>query len=229
MHLRNPLIVGLCTALFVISAACSDDGGAGSGGEATDDTTDDTGDGSIEVWTATVCMSLSDWIDVIAAIDADAQDAVTLQGTGDRADTGFDSGDTGTGGDVGPAAGRRILVALFGDAADATDDLVQDLEDAGVPDIEDGAELTQLFLENFSNVRDAFVRARDDAADLPVDDAEDFADAAQSILDDIDVASTDVETAFNEASTELDVSEFEEAFADEEACVAIAEAGAAGA
>jgi hypothetical protein len=227
VHLRNALIVGFCAGLFMIGAACSDDGAA-SDDETTDDATDDTGDGSIEIWTATVCTSLSDWLDVIAAIDADAQDAVTLQGTVDRDDTGFDSGDTGTSGDVGPEAGRRILVTLFADAADATDDLVQDLEDAGVPDIEDGDELTELFLENFSNVRDAFIRARDDAEDLPVDDAEDFADAAQSILDDIDIASTDVETAFNEASTELDVSEFEEAFADEDACVAIAEAGGAG-
>lgn len=213
----------------MLGAACSDDGGTSGDDETTDEATDDPGDGSIEVWTATVCTSLNDWIDVIAEIDADAQDAVTLQGTVDRDDTGFDTGDTGTSGKVGPEAGRRILVALFGDAADATDDLVQDLEDAGVPDIEDGEELTELFLENFSNVRDAFARARDDAGDLPVNNAEDFADAAQSILDDIDVASTDVETAFNEASTELDVSEFEEAFADEDACVAIAEAGAAGA
>ncbi|MGH9026704.1 MAG: hypothetical protein ACRDWD_11420 [Acidimicrobiia bacterium] len=234
MRLRNPLMAGCLAGFLVLAAACGDDGGSSDGDDdTTDEATDEPSDGtSIDVWTASICTSLTDWIDAITAIDDDAQDVVGLQGTVETDDTGDDTGfDTGENGNRGsaniePDEARRILVGLFGDAADASDELIEGLEDAGVPDIDDGQELNDLFLENFTNVREAFATARDDAEDLPVDDPEDFTDAAQTILDDIEIASIDVQTAFNEASTELDVDEFEDAFADDEACEGIADAGA---
>jgi hypothetical protein len=222
VRLHNSIVAGCFAGLLVLTAACSDDSGGSA--ETTDAATDAPSDGvPIEEWTATVCSSMLDWVEAIAVIDEDAQDVVGLRGrvgTGDRTgDTGLDTGDTGTGSsDLDPAEAQEVLVELFDDAAAVSDAFVEELEDAGVPEISDGQELADLFVESFGVVAGAFAAARDDSEDLPVDNRAEFEEAAQLILDDIDIASTNVETAFNEADSELDVGEFEDAYADNEAC-----------
>jgi hypothetical protein len=223
VRLRTPVVAGCVAGFLALAAACSDDGGGSA--DTTDEATDAPSDGvPIEEWTASVCSSMLDWVDAIAVIDQDAQDVVGLRsriGTGDRTgDTGLDTGDTGNTGsnDLDPAEARELLVDLFDDAAAASDAFVEELEDAGVPEGDDGEELADLFVESFTVVADAFAAARDDSEGLPVGSRAEFEEDAQLILDDIDVASTNIETAFNEADSELEVDEFEDAYGDNETC-----------
>ena len=188
----------------------------------TDEGTDEPSDGSVNEWVANLCTSLDDWLTNVEAATEDVQDVLSLTGgaggnTGDTGtDTGTDTGNTGNN-DVDLDEQQELLGDFLDTAVSLTDDLIDELEDNGVPDIEDGEEIAEVFLAGFEDARDTFASAREQVDELPTDDPDDFADEVVEIGDEIDVAAIEIQTSFDEAGAEFDTSDLDEAFADEEA------------
>jgi hypothetical protein len=207
--------------LAIGGVACGDDGGsATSDDDTTDEATDEPSDGvSADEWVASLCMSLDDWLANLEEATEDVQDVLGLQGqvgrTGDSGDTGTD---TGGADDVDLDEQKELLVDFLDTAISLTDTLVDEIEDAGVPDVEDGEEIADVFVTSFGDAGDTFEEAREQAEDLPTDDPDDFADEVLEIGDEIDIAAIEIQTAFNELSDDFDTEELDEAFNDEEAC-----------
>jgi hypothetical protein len=223
VRLRNSILATCLAGLFILSA-CSDDGGSQ---ESDDETTDAPSDGvAVDEWVAEVCTSLDEWIGALEAADEELQDVLDLSGTtGRTGDGGLDTGTTGTGtADIDER--KQTLVDFLDDAVAASDKLLDELDAAGVPDVGEGEELAEVFNDGFKAARDALADGLDNAEQLSTDSAADFRDGVTEITDDIDIAFIELQTAFNEAGSELDVDEFDEAYAEEEACEPIRESSA---
>ena len=226
--MRTSWAAGALTAMLAIAgAACSDDGGV-TGGNTTDDSTDEStdepSDDSINAWVATLCTSLDDWITNLELATEDVQDVLNLQGEAGGGDTGTDTGtDTGNTGstDVDLDEQVELLADFLDTSVELTETLIDELEDAGVPDTEDGEEIAEVFLAGFNDARDIFAEAREQVDDVPTDDPEDFEEAVLEIGDEIDIAAIEIQTAFNEAGDDFDTTDLDEAYEEEEACEAL--------
>ena len=107
---------------------------------------------------------------------------------------------------------RDSLQQFVDDAVAATDDLKQEVEDAGEPDIDGGGEVADAFHEAVEDTRSRLETARDDVGEIPADNPEeyraavdDFIASLRSTLEGIDehfedVDAPDLDTALDEAS-----------------------------
>jgi chromosome segregation ATPase len=107
---------------------------------------------------------------------------------------------------------RDSLQQFVDDAVAATDDLKQEVEDAGEPDIDGGGEVADAFHEAVEDTRSRLETARDEVGEIPADNPEeyraavdDFIASLRSTLEGIDehfedVDAPDLDTALDEAS-----------------------------
>jgi hypothetical protein len=108
-----------------------------------------------------------------------------------------------------PESDRDALREFVDGAAAATDDLVQEVEDAGEPDIDGGGDVADAVRSAVTDTRERLEQAKDDVADIPTDNPEDYRAAAddfvaglRSTLEGIDEHSQDVDAP--ELDTALD-------------------------
>lgn len=109
---------------------------------------------------------------------------------------------------------RDGLVGFLEDAIAETDELIGEVEDAGVPAVDGGEDASETLTTAFEDVRVAFEDARDQAAELPTDDQEAFATQAQEL-------GTTVQESLVAIGGELEDQENDElagAFDENEAC-----------
>jgi hypothetical protein len=109
-------------------------------------------------------------------------------------------------------AERDALNRFVDTAVDASDTLVDDIDDAGVPDIENGAEVADTIRTAFEDTRGKIEDAQDKVADIPVDSPGDYRAAADQFVADLrttlegiggrldDVDAPELESALDEAS-----------------------------
>ena len=153
---------------------------------------------SAEKWVKSVCTSLGDWAEDLAA----AQEGV------DRSETDLDQT-------------KDNLVAYLDDVTDATDALLKRLKKAGTPDVEDGKGVVTAFRKGFSQARDTFADAADDAESLDTDDTSQFEEDVVDIQDAIAAGADDIGATFDEADEKYDVPELDDAFEAEPSCSGI--------
>jgi hypothetical protein len=170
--------------------------GACSGGDGTDggETVSAT-----EYATGT-CSAIAGWIDDIQALNTDLQ-------------TNLD-----------PAAGldslKETMVGFLGDVTDATDAVIDEVEAAGVPDVDGGQAAADTVLAALRDSRDVFVDARDRVQGLSTADPAAFAAELETL-------GTDIQTSMSGIGDELDqfdASELEEASQDVPECEQVASA-----
>jgi hypothetical protein len=150
---------------------------------------------SAEKWVKSVCTSLGDWADDLTAAQEDV----------DQSETDLDRK-------------QDDLVAYLEEVTDATNALVKRLKKAGTPDVEDGKGVAKAFRRGFTQARDTFADAAEDAADLETGDRAQFEDDVLEIQDAIRAGADDIAATFDEADEKYDVPELDEAFDDEPSC-----------
>ena len=85
------------------------------------------------------------------------------------------------GGDLTPEEGKEQLSSFFADATDAGETAASEIEEAGVPDVENGEEIAEALSTAFDNVSTALADAQDDVEALPTDSDESFQSAAEAL------------------------------------------------
>jgi hypothetical protein len=159
-----------------------------------------------DAYAADVCGSIGGWYDEInTASTALVQDAGSLT-------------------EEDPSAGKDLVVTFLDDAIGFTDDLIVDLEAAGVPDTESGEETAERLVAGIGDVRALFSGARDDTAALPADDPQAVAAGLQDIGTALQESATAVGANFQEVLGSIEDPELSEAFETAAPCQELSEA-----
>jgi len=109
-------------------------------------------------------------------------------------------------------------VAYLDEVTDATATLLKRLKKAGTPDVEDGKGVAGAFRKGFTQARDTFADAADDAESLDTDDTSQFEEDVADIQDAIRSGAEDISATFDEADEKYDVPELDDAFTSEPSC-----------
>lgn len=148
---------------------------------------------SVDAYASDVCGALAAWV-------KDIQDrAATIT-------EGINPGDA--------KAGKERLAEFIGDTVTGTDNLIEEVEAAGVPDTDGGEDAANQIVNGLEQVRDILVDAQDQIAALPTNDPQAFGQGAQEIA-------TSLQEATGEAAGTIDSMNSEElstAFAENEDC-----------
>lgn len=115
---------------------------------------------------------------------------------------------------ISPQEGKDALAGFLDDAVSASDDLVQEVEDAGTPDAENGEEAANALQSAAQEARDELAEARQDVDDLPTGDREAFGAAASQLGDGVKNALDNLGSGLEDIESE----ELDKAFDEESAC-----------
>jgi hypothetical protein len=180
------------TALLVGVLAGAAGCGGGSGGSA--------GGQSPEAWSTEMCTAVGDWVDEL-------QTRSEALGESTTGATGID--------DV-----RTAFVEFLDDAEARTGEMLDEVEAAGHPDVENGEEIADSLLSELQPMQETLQEARDKAEELP-DDPTAFAQGAQEIGESMQQVSETASTGIDEIDEKYSSSELEQAMNDEPACQGI--------
>ncbi|MBO4207853.1 hypothetical protein [Micromonospora echinofusca] len=145
---------------------------------------------SPRAWAASVCEALAPWRAEISKLTTYTQQQMTAQTT--------------------PAQAKENLVRLFAGAEQASETARQRVEDAGVPDVEQGAAVSKGFRTSLGKVRDAYGKARRTIEALDTGPASTFYDGVKAAVDTLNreydasaldtskLRSTELQQAFDE-------------------------------
>jgi hypothetical protein len=160
------------------------------------DDDDDGGGGSVSAsdYATDICTAFLGWRDDIQARQQDLQQ-------------GLSPG-------ISPQEGKDALAGFLGDAVDASDDLVKEVEAAGVPDAENGQEAADALQGAAQSARDELAKAEEAVGDLPTDDRQAFSTAADELGNNVRTALGEVGSGLEDIESE----ELDKAFDEEEAC-----------
>jgi len=131
----------------------------------------------VGVYTGTVCSALSEWLNNLANASA-----VFANSTNDEADL---------------RKVRAQFVTFFAGAIDETDRMVAEVEEAGVPDLANGTEVSAGMLRELGTFRPLLVDAQGRARRLPVDKPARFTKLAQTLGAGFRIETTKLETVFD--------------------------------
>jgi hypothetical protein len=141
-------------------------------------------------WAASVCTALAPWRTEIGTLTTRTQQQMTAATT--------------------PAQAKENLMRLFGGAESASETARAGVQEAGVPDVDHGAQVAQSFTTSLSAMRDAYGRAKSGIDALATSPTKTFytqvgavvdklnADYEQSELDTSRLSSKELEAAFDE-------------------------------
>lgn len=188
--------IGAFLALFalVLVTACGASGGddakdtttttkaAGDGTTTTEgeETTTTEGGGDtadVEDWAKDFCGSFGDWLAKIQEESGKVGDAVTP-------------------GDV--AGAKQVIVDLFGTVSDETESLMDDIDAAGVPDIDNGGDFVDDLKGKFQDFDDAILAAKSKAEGLDTADPTKFQTDVEALVTDFQSEITAVGESFGE-------------------------------
>ncbi len=185
----------------VVLAACSSD--PDEGGDAGETTTSAAAaPADAEAYADTVCGALSDWMTSIEEGNASLQDSL--------------------GNEVDLENVKQGLLDFLDDTIANTDEMVATIEDAGVPDVENGEQIHDEIVSLLGQAQTAFEEARDTVDALDASDPQALGQGLQEL-------GTSLQSAFDDVQNPLEnteSAELEEAFEANEACSALAEMAA---
>ncbi|MEV1144353.1 hypothetical protein [Micromonospora sp. NPDC049799] len=149
---------------------------------------------SPRAWAASVCSALTPWRAEISRLTSSTDQQMTARTT--------------------PAQAKENLVRLFDGAEQASETARRKVEQAGVPEAEHGAEVSEGFRTSLAKMRDAYGRARDTIDDLGTGQPTAFYDgvraAVETLNKEYDASALD--------TTRLNSEELKRAFAEVPEC-----------
>jgi hypothetical protein len=167
--MRGTLTAVLSSVLVFTIGACS-----GSEGGTNDGADPDTV--SATEYATGVCGAIAGWVGDIKDLNAELQSNLEP--------TSIDSLKT-------------AMVGFLDDVITATDSVIDEVENVGVPDVEDGEATAETVLTALSDSRDVFADARDRVDGLATDDPAAFGEELQTLA-------TDLQTSLAGIGEELD-------------------------
>ena len=114
-----------------------------------------------------------------------------------------------------PEADRDALQRFVDGAVAASDGLVDDVEAAGVPDIDDGEEVADTFREAVEETRSELEAAQEDVAQIPTDSPQAYEAAVDAFVADIRSALDGIDDHFED----VDAPELDMALDEADACL----------
>jgi hypothetical protein len=194
---RSTLLRSSAALVFVVVlAACSSDADEGGGaGETT--TSAAAAPTDADAYAETVCGALGDWMTSFEEGNASMQDSL-----GDEVDL---------------ENVKQALLDFLDDTIANIDELVTTVEDAGVPDVDNGQRVHDEIVSLLGQAQTAFEDARDTVDGLDASDPEALGQGLQEL-------GTSLQSAFDEVQNPLentDSTELNEAFESNEACTAL--------
>jgi hypothetical protein len=208
---RFKLVLGVLLIALMLAACSSDDNGGGDTGGATTGgatgTTQSTGGGatvSASEYAKAVCTTMSTYVTDVT--DLSNTFASSLDPAADL------------------AGQRDAVVGFLDDVLTATDELITNLEAAGVPDVDNGQEIVDKIKESFTQAKSVIADAKDQVQNLSLDDPTAFA----TQLSGIGTAIQDSMTGIGTSLQSLSSPELEQAVTSEPACSSLS-GGASGA
>jgi hypothetical protein len=147
-------------------------------------------------WSEQVCTGLTDWSKELA-----------------RLSDHFEAPDDAT-----PKQVKAALVDFLGEAVDATDTLIDDMESAGTPEVDQGKAVARVFRRGIGRARELFADAEEDARNLPTGDKATFRARGEKIQAALDRGGNEVQGVFNAAQSRYDIPALDRAFNRTPAC-----------
>lgn len=170
---------------LVLLAACSSDGSGGTDGVGTSAEAPAEG-AAPDAYMEGLCAAI-----------------VSYQGDLEAESTSLQ--DQFSGGTPTPEETKDILVTFLGNAADRTQQLMDDVEALGTPDVENGEEVKAAFVGAFQQVLDLFDSAKSDVEALSTDDPAALAEGFTSAATKLQEAGAGIGASFDDlSSSELD-------------------------
>lgn len=130
---------------------------------------------SAEAYATGVCGAIADWVEEIQGLNEDLQ-----------ANLDPSSID----------ALKDAMVTFLDDVIASTDTVIADVEDVGIPDVDDGDAAAQHLLTGLRGSRGVFENARDRVEAMPTDDPAAFAEELQTV-------GTDIQTSMSTIGDDL--------------------------
>jgi hypothetical protein len=157
---------------------------------------DDDGGGSADVgeYASDICTAFTDWTQAIQDRQTELQE-------------GLQPG-------ASPEEGKEALQGFLDDAVSASEQLVEDVDAAGVPDTENGEDAAEALQGAAEGARDQLAEAQENVGDLPTDSPQAFGEAADQFGNDVRSALEGV----GDGLQDIDTPELDEAIDEEEAC-----------
>jgi hypothetical protein len=141
-----------------------------------------------------ICTAFTDWTEAIQARQSELQ-------------SGLDPG-------ASPQEGKEALQGFLDDAVEASEQLVEDVDGAGTPDIDNGEEAADALQGAAENARDKLEEAQENAEELPTDTPEAFKQAADDFGNEVRSALQGV----GDGLEEIDTPDLDKAIDEESAC-----------
>ncbi len=152
------------------------------------------GEPSPGAWATSVCSALTPWRAEIRKLTSSTDQQMTAQ--------------------TSPAQAKENLVRLFDGAARASETARRRVEQAGVPDAEQGAEVSVRFRTSLAQMRDAYSKARDSIDSLSTSQSAAFYDGVREA---VQTLNQEYEASAVDASS-LNSEELRRAFAEVPEC-----------
>ncbi len=131
----------------------------------------------VTAWADDFCGSFSSWTDDVKSLGSGVEGNITP-------------------GDLEGA--KTTIVGFFDDVSGRTQQLIDDVDGAGVPDIKDGDQLVKDLQGKFQEFDDAIASARSDIEGVDTGDAQAFQAQVKSSLNDFQTEATKVGNSFSE-------------------------------
>ena len=166
--MRKRTAIVLVPLAILVAGACSGSDGGSNGGA-------DAERVSAEAYATGVCGAIADWVDEIQGLNEDLQANLDPSSIDALKDT---------------------MVTFLDDVIASTDTVIANVEDAGVPDVEDGEAAAQHLLTGLRDSRGVFQDARDRVEAMPTDDPAAFGEELQTV-------GTDIQTSMSTIGEDL--------------------------
>lgn len=155
--MRKRMAIVLMPLGILLAGACSGSDGASNGGA-------DAETVSAEAYATGVCGAIADWVDAIQGLNEDLQANLDPPSIDALKDT---------------------MVVFLDDVIASTDTVIADVEDVGIPDVDDGDAAAQHLLTGLRDSRGVFENARDRVEAMSTDDPAAFGEELQTVGTDI--------------------------------------------
>jgi len=188
--------LALLLALTLVAACGGDDDGGGAG---------DGDDGG----TSDQVTVPADYAEGLCTAIGDFQEDLQQQST--EFQNAFGSGTPS------PEQAKDTLATFVGDLSTRTQQLIDEVDALGTPDVDNGEEVRETLTSAFERVVEAFDQAEADIDALSTDDPAALAEGFTEVGTQLQAAGTDISSSFDD----LQSPELDEAAADVEACSGI--------
>ena len=157
---------------------------------------------SASSWTHKVCQSLLKWETKVKSLSSSVSNEVQGQSS--------------------IAGIRKVLTQFLQKVIDSTNRLVQQMDAAGTPKVDQGKAVAQFFHDGLTQLKNLFAQSQKAVKGLP-NDPHAFATQAEAVGTQIDNGGKQIQGVFNDAQTRFHIPAIDAAFNSDPACASIHE------